>query len=188
MKNRLLYGLIYIIAFFVVTGMLIIANENFENIFAFDFSEKKHYSAEMEELEEDEELQDTFNSDKNEVKRGVEDSIIVKDSLLTIEISADTSQASTALIKIPQLSELKKEQEEKPGRPKETKQDSSYLKWKRETVKLYEAMDSKKVAKLISNLSDDIARDLIYSMKKRKAAEVLSNLSPEIAVRLTRAR
>jgi flagellar motility protein MotE (MotC chaperone) len=49
-------------------------------------------------------------------------------------------------------------------------------------------MDSKIVAKLILNLSDDTARDLIYSMKKRKAAEVLSNLSPEIAIRLTRAR
>jgi len=188
MKNRLLYGLIFIIAFFVVTGLLIIANENFENIFTFNFSEKNHYTENFADTEKEEDFQEVTLSEKNEYDEELEDSIQVKDSLLTVEISADTSKPSKELIKIPQLSELKIEQEAKPPKQIETKKDSSYLKWKKETVKLYEAMDSKIVAKLILNLSDDTARDLIYSMKKRKAAEVLSNLSPEIAIRLTRAR
>lgn len=188
MKNRLLYGLIFLIAFFVVTGLLIIANENFENIFTFDFSEKKRFLENFAETENQEELIEAALSENIEIEEVVKDTTQAKDSLLTVEISADTAKLSEELIKIPQLSELKNEQKVKSTKQEEAKKDSSYLKWKRETVKLYEAMDSKKVAKLISNLSDDTARDLIYSMKKRKAAEVLSNLSPEIAIRLTRAR
>ncbi|NOX17049.1 MAG: hypothetical protein GXO87_02055 [Chlorobi bacterium] len=66
--------------------------------------------------------------------------------------------------------------------------DSSYTAWLKATVKLYESMDSKQAAKLIRNFSDSEARDLIYSMKKKKAAEILSNLSAEKVTILTRSK
>ena len=66
--------------------------------------------------------------------------------------------------------------------------DSSYSKWLKTTVKMYETMDSKKAAILIENYSDNEARDLIYSMKNKKAAEILSNLDTERVLRLTRSK
>jgi flagellar motility protein MotE (MotC chaperone) len=62
-----------------------------------------------------------------------------------------------------------------------------YNDWIASTVKLYESMDSKQAAKIITNYSDNVARDIIYAMKKKKAAEILSNLNSEQIVKLTRA-
>jgi len=64
--------------------------------------------------------------------------------------------------------------------------DSIYNKWMKSTAKLYENMEPKKAAKIISSYSDNMARDIIYTMKKKKAAEILAELSPEFASRITR--
>ena len=63
-----------------------------------------------------------------------------------------------------------------------------YNDWIASTVKLYESMDSKQAAKIITNYSDNVARDIIYAMKKKKAAEILSNLNSEQIVKLTQAK
>jgi flagellar motility protein MotE (MotC chaperone) len=68
------------------------------------------------------------------------------------------------------------------------KVDSSYIKWTKNTAAIYEAMDSKKAAKIIQNYSDNIARDIIYAMKKKKAAEILAELTPEVANKITKAK
>ena len=68
------------------------------------------------------------------------------------------------------------------------KVDSSYIKWTKNTASIYEAMDSKKAAKIIQNYSDNIARDIIYAMKKKKAAEILAELTPEVANKITKAK
>lgn len=186
MKNQLIYALVFLIAFVAVTGLVIIANENFTNIFAFDFSGKKPIIIyeEEEALTEETETAEVLNTDTTEVT----DSTLAGDNLTVVDSKGDSLSQSKELINVPQLSQIKKMEPNPTPKSNSAQKDSSYLKWKKETVKLYEAMDSKIVAKLISNFSDDTARDLIYSMKKRKAAEVLSNLSPELAIRLTRAR
>ena len=45
-------------------------------------------------------------------------------------------------------------------------------------------MDADQAAKIITNYSDNVARDIIYSMKKKKAVEILSALKPETVNRL----
>jgi flagellar motility protein MotE (MotC chaperone) len=64
------------------------------------------------------------------------------------------------------------------------KKDTTYQKWIKKTGKLYESMDAKKAAKIILGYSDNIARDLLLSMRKKKAAEILSEIKPEIASRI----
>ncbi len=66
------------------------------------------------------------------------------------------------------------------------KEDTLYTKWMKSTAKLYENMEPKKAAKIIASYSDNMARDIIYTMKKKKAAEVLAELNPEFASRITR--
>jgi len=68
------------------------------------------------------------------------------------------------------------------------RRDSTYKSWLKKTVALYEAMDSKKVAKIILTYSDNIAKDIVYAMKKKKAAEILSQLTPETVNRITRVK
>jgi flagellar motility protein MotE (MotC chaperone) len=67
-----------------------------------------------------------------------------------------------------------------------TESDEEYKKWVKETSKFYESMESAKAAKIILNYSDNIAKDILYSMKKKKAAEILAEINPEIAKRITR--
>lgn len=66
------------------------------------------------------------------------------------------------------------------------KEDTLYNKWMKSTAKLYENMEPKKAAKIIASYSDNMARDIIYTMKKKKAAEILAELNPEFASRITR--
>lgn len=68
------------------------------------------------------------------------------------------------------------------------KPDSAYISWKKQTAALYELMEPKKAAKIIQNFSDNIARDILYTMKKKKAAEILAQLNPETANRITKAQ
>jgi flagellar motility protein MotE (MotC chaperone) len=68
------------------------------------------------------------------------------------------------------------------------RQDSTYKSWLKKTVILYEAMDAKKAAKIILTYSDNIAKDIVYSMKKKKAAEILAQLNPETVNRITRVK
>jgi len=64
------------------------------------------------------------------------------------------------------------------------KKDSTYNSWMKNSIKLYESMDTKKAAKIIQGYSDNIAREILFSMKKKKAAEIISELKPEAATRI----
>ena len=65
-----------------------------------------------------------------------------------------------------------------------SKKDTVYTNWIKQTVKLYESMDSRKAAKVIQGYSDNIARDILLKMKKKKAAEILAELKPEVVTRI----
>lgn len=73
-----------------------------------------------------------------------------------------------------------------PAVVQRTQTDTIYTKWVKDTAKLYESMDPQKAAKIITQYSPEIARDIIYKMNKKKAAQVLSNLDPKTANMITR--
>jgi len=167
MKFEVLYILIFVLLFIGVTALILTANDKYENIFKFDFSPKKIVA-----------VQDTTKQDTTKIQL---------DSTIQDDLKLD-SLKKAALVDTLKEGEKNNTSEEEFATEKDFTSDSAYIKWKKETVKLYESMDSKKVAKIFENLSDDVARDLIYSMKKKKAAEILSNVSQELAIRLTRVK
>ncbi|MGQ9643279.1 MAG: magnesium transporter MgtE N-terminal domain-containing protein, partial [Ignavibacterium sp.] len=69
---------------------------------------------------------------------------------------------------------------------KQQKQDSTYQNWLKKVSKLLEQMEPAKASKIIQNYSDNVARDIIYSMNKKSAAKIVSELSPEVAQRIIR--
>lgn len=181
MKNVIVYGIIFLLAFVMVTGAIFFMNSKYKNIFAFDFSPE---TGEQQKKKENPAGVDSLNS----VSQAVPDSsVTVQDSTKKEEdlSKVDIVEAKITKDKIAEPVPVT----ENPMLPKTNnkqtaKKDSIYNAWLKETVKLYEAMDSKKVAKVILAYSDNIARDLILRMRKKKAAEVLSEFKPEVVTRL----
>lgn len=61
-----------------------------------------------------------------------------------------------------------------------------YTEWVAKVTSIYSGMEPKKAAKIIQTYSDNVARDILYSMNKKTAAKVVSELSPETANRIFR--
>jgi flagellar motility protein MotE (MotC chaperone) len=197
LKASFLYILTFIVAFLAVTGLLIIANERFQNIFKFDFSPVETTKA----VQPDTSNQINFTESKvlqDSVPRPVESQLTVSkdtlnvqrfktDSLATRDEKKQVNQPSVTNQPV-QTAQAISEEKTKTLETNLTSKtpDSTYNKWKKATVRIYEAMDSRKVAQVLTGLSDSEARELIYSMKKKKAAEILSNLSADAVKRLTR--
>ncbi|GAB6281329.1 MAG: hypothetical protein STSR0008_00680 [Ignavibacterium sp.] len=258
MKTKLIYGATYLFVFFAVSGLLIILNQKYENIFKFNFNERKSVSTVIKsdstsnidsmnnqnnvlnqanlldsinnqavdsttidsiQPEADEIMAhniDTYQStfaqkdsvqlknEKDNLKLQTEIPKVMinsKDNANTNKKTDDKQLKSIPLGKDQNNSLVNKQQNQLTqmqgdnnlameinlsGKNKSTEKDSAYIKWKKSTVKLYELMDPKKAAKIISQYSDNIARDLIYSMNKKKAAQILQYLDTETVIKLTR--
>ena len=199
------YAFIFAFAFLGITGVIYFLNNNFENIFAFNFGppqEKKEEPIVERKLNLDNSKLDAYTKKvikevQNELmaslakynKGGYADTVykeVVKvvpdpqvvDSLNTVirakkEVEKNFAEKEKELEKLREALGLNNKKE--------------YNDWIASTVKLYESMDAKQAAKIITNYSDNVARDIIYAMKKKKAAEILSNLNSEQIVKLTRA-
>lgn len=181
--------------FIGVTGLLIFANTQFNNIFQFDLTKPKNpYEKKIKLAKKDYSQVEDFI--KSEFKKEVIDSlkkiyvttktdtvykVVVKDP--TIEESLNDAKVNFS--KMAQDIKQKDQKIETLEKDLTAKQDSVYKSWVKNTVKLFEAMDSKKAAKIITNYSDNVARDIIYSMKKKKAAEILTQLDPQTVIQLT---
>ena len=197
MKALIVYVLAFAVAFAGTTGLVIFLNNSYENIFAFNFEPVKveeepaeEYPVSLDEYtkkvisEIKGELFDTLSKLNEKViidtvyKEVVKDEKLI-DSLQKIERAKNISERNF----------VQKEKElESLKNSIKTEKDEHYRQWISSTVKLYESMDSKKAAKIITNYSDNVARNIIYSMKKKKAAEILSNLNSEQIVKLTQAQ
>lgn len=204
MKTIITYALVFSIAFLGITGLVYVLNEKYENIFALNFVESpviekkdknEKFDFENGSIEEytkkilseiKNELIDSLSGIKTansadtvykEVVKVVPDKKLL-DSLKTVSKAKELAERNMQKTE-KELKELK----EALGSDNEAK----YNEWISATVKLYESMDSKKAAKIITNYSDNVARDIIYAMKKKKAAEILSNLNSEQIVKLTQA-
>jgi len=176
-------------------------NNRYENIFAFNFTETKiEEVADSSALNEypvslDEYTKQVISEIKGELidtlaklnQKVVVDTVykeIVKDEMLIDSLK----KAEQAKLAANRTAEEKTKELEALKNQSQATNTAEYKEWISSTVKLYESMDSKKAAKIISGYSDNVARDLIYSMKKKKAAEILSNLNSEQIVKLTQAK
>lgn len=234
MKTKLIYGATYLFVFFAVSGLLIILNQKYENIFQFNFNERKSVSTivksdstsnndslsnqnnifnqanlldSLDNQVADSTQIDSTNTDTYQSTFAQKDSVQLKNEK---DISKLQTEIPKKIISSKENTNINKKNEDKQKvqneylantqqnqltqvqneiditKNKSTEKDSAYIKWKKSTVKLYELMDPKKAAKIISQHSDNIARDLIYSMNKKKAAQILQYLDNETVIKLTR--
>ncbi|HOI28426.1 MAG TPA: hypothetical protein PLZ15_01605 [Melioribacteraceae bacterium] len=199
MKDKLIYVLILLIAFFMVTGAMYYGASTYKNIFVLDFTP---VDSGLEPAKKDSTITDVTREAETPEKPAPPDSSIAMNQTgaspadtADLKISASTITDNTDVLaeqinKLKEQVSLLSEKSVSPDSPENISQsvisvnDSVYNKWVKNSVKLYEAMDSKKAAKIIQGYNDNIARDIIYSMKKKKAAEIIAEFKPELANRI----
>lgn len=195
MKNTLVYLLVFVSAFILVTWGLIILNNSYQNIFHFDFSPitypdttalakpKTEQGAKTVNFK----IDSAFVATKDSTNLFPEDTLLSEEKLLK-QILIDSLNTLQQMLaeKSKNPKDLKKQPEKSEPVDFSNKKDSAYNVWVKNTSGLYESMDPKKAAKIISNYSDNVARDILYSMKKKNAAQIIAELSPEIANRILR--
>ncbi|MCX6169911.1 MAG: hypothetical protein NTX65_11255 [Ignavibacteriales bacterium] len=196
MKEKIIYIVSFLLAFVLITGLLIFLNSSYKNIFAFDFSPINNSVAAVKKEEPKNQppvqpkdttavlpvVKDTVAQkiDSTKLKQNlaaIKDSIAVKKNGKEKAKKTEPQPVNNAIVKAepPKIAEPDKNN---------TKKDSVYQAWIKNTVKLYETMDTRKAAKIIEGYSDNIARDLLLTMKKKKAAEILAEFKPQTATRI----
>lgn len=197
MKEKLVYILSFALAFALVTGALIYLNSKFQNIFAFNFAPVSSGNEAPVDTVATAKLQSTppqiessaktdTTTSKSEIAKVDSVKAAPKDTVKTLpqnKTVADTKKVESPIL------QTKTQQQDSPQEVaskefRKTMKDSAYQSWVKKTVKLYEEMDAKKAAKVILGYSDNIARDILFSMKKRKAAEILTEFKPDVATRI----
>lgn len=190
--SKIVYILAFVITFALVTGGMIFLNNQYENIFAFDFSPPKPVLPAKNEKKDSANVAGVMN-EKNiqqQINQKLENANPAAEEQPEENISASKIIATAKPVKIEPEHISKKDIQQSQARKANVRGivDSNYIKWKYEVVKLYEAMDSKKAAKILEKFSDNVARDVLFAMKKKKAAEVISELNPETASRLIKVK
>lgn len=208
MRTKLFYILPFVLAFIAVTGGLIYFNSVYENIFEFNFSSRQLSSSMQDSSKAG--IDSTKLSVKNssDIDSTHSDEYKTRnelDSLLTLYKNGSESQDlsvlqrdSTRLDSIKTITKLlngKKHSAPDTTRQiaelinldkQDKNQDPEYLNWIKKISSIYEAMEPRKAAKIIQNYSDNVARDILYTMKKKTAAKVIAELSPETVNRIIR--
>jgi len=213
MKTKLVYGIIFGLAFVLVTVGIIFMNSKYNNIFKFDFrppqlvhahaakppesQEQKNDSLQVANVEEiAEPMPEVTETDIVENKEK-KDSVVSKpkmaaslyDSLkvLKAKIAMLEKQNKAAKNKVKSDEELKVQQRKIDSARVASLGSKKLEEWAKTTAKLYDSMDPKKAAKIIQSYSDNESREILFKMNKKKAAKVLSELDPETAQRITKA-
>jgi hypothetical protein len=206
-KEKMIYGVSFLLVFALVSGTLVFLNNIYNNIFKFDFSPIKIIVAHQDKNLQQNPAADSLKKDSLNTR--IDSLATKKDSTLLTEEKADSTKKINKKENgtKPKSDEAKKGAgKNNQGQPVQTaiaaqnvptppivqpistmtksRRDSTYNKWVKETVKLYESMDSRKAAKVIQGYSDNIARDILFKMKKKKAAEILAELKPEVVTRI----
>ncbi|PKL83961.1 MAG: hypothetical protein CVV24_02280 [Ignavibacteriae bacterium HGW-Ignavibacteriae-3] len=193
MKEKIVYIVSFLLAFVIVTGLIIYLNSTFKNIFAFDFSSDTSSVIETKEPAEPGSVTPGDSTQPKATQSDIPNAIIDTAQIKEATAVQKDTSLSAAAGKI--IGEIKPENSNDPVNLAESakktlaennkaKQDSSYVEWIKNTVKLYESMETQKAAKIILGYSDNIARDILLKMKKKKAAEILAEFKPEIATRI----
>jgi flagellar motility protein MotE (MotC chaperone) len=172
-----------------VTNLLVYFNDQYVNIWQFDFTPREKIpEEEIDSLILQEQTEDLTNVDSSLVRTRTTTDVPPSDFDFGQEEYVDTlTGVEEDDIDLDSLFAAQEEEKEKEKEQGPQPGDPEYERWKSKTVKLYEKMDAEQVAKVIQEFSDNKARDIIYSMKKKKAAEVLSYLTPELVYRYSKA-
>ncbi|AFH50241.1 Hypothetical protein IALB_2538 [Ignavibacterium album JCM 16511] len=210
MKTYILNTLPFVFAFIIVTGVIIYLNGQFNNIFQFDFTPRNQAHNKLNDSTLVNKKNEVALTDKKVESKN--DSVVTPqlpaDSIVSANLSEQKVIPETEIksdIKEISKKELEKQLEKKPNaelnnvepkfvstelnqsnESKQQKQDSSYTNWLKKVSKLLEQMEPSKASKIIQNYSDNVARDIIYTMNKKSAAKIVSELSPEVAQRIIR--
>ncbi|MCL6493826.1 MAG: hypothetical protein K6T54_03490 [Ignavibacterium sp.] len=210
MKSYILNTVPFLFAFVVVTGAIIYLNGQYNNIFQFDFSPRNQVTGELKDslntqtknnseakLNPPEEKNDSLQveeaiKDSGEVAMKTEDNFIKNADVKPEMKQISKKELEAQLEKKPEPEKEKIEPKfasddlTQTQESKQQKQDSTYQNWLKKVSKLLEQMEPAKASKIIQNYSDNVARDIIYSMNKKSAAKIVSELSPEVAQRIIR--
>lgn len=165
MGKPLAYTFVFTVAFIATTGSIIFLNNMFQNIFMMDLTFAKPRvrivkvdsnnkiikKGEIVDSTKTEDLVEVSNLEIPEVKR-------VLDSLKNAHKREIRIVSNKFENKNKEFENLKKQLKEE--------KEKEYTDWIAKTGKLYESMDSKRVAQLIAEYSDDVAKDLLGTMKK----------------------
>ncbi|MBI9073636.1 MAG: hypothetical protein JEY94_18710 [Melioribacteraceae bacterium] len=193
----MVYIFVFFMTFLGISGTLYFLNDNFTNIFEFDFSpapdiklRNHRMKLKLDSLNEyyTRTKIDTFYIYNDTSLVSKNNNAIVDNERLRFELStkeefiADLEKQIIAKDDTIQQVSVELEGLKTEGN-EENKEDHD--KWLKSTVKLFEKMDAKKAAKIIETYSDNIAKEIIYSMKNKNAAEILSLLNPEKVTKLT---
>ncbi len=194
MKEKVIYIVSFMLTFALVSGVFIYLNSIYKNIFVFDFTpvtqvqnpqankieqkaEKKTFPSKNEEpIKIDSPPKNIPDIKPNDAVTAKKD--IVQAPKLTMPIAEQNKAEKEKLVQ--QTEVIKPSILEKES----ARKDSAYKAWLKQTVKLYESMDTQRAAKIIRGYSDNIARDILLSMKKKKAASILAEFKPEEAIRI----
>jgi len=213
MKNTIIYAASFVLAFLLTTGAIIFLNSYYVDIFKFNFTHVKVIPPKpaVQYSSQDSTLLREMRIAMKEMKSDLLDSLGAVNKLNTSALIPNRVASDSLIIDSlnKYITKIVKDAKKEPLQPEKKKketveiippakaitevkpperQDSTYTSWKKQTAALYEMMEPKKAAKIIQNFSDNIARDILYSMKKKKAAEILTQLNPETANRITRAQ
>lgn len=204
MQAKIIYPVLFVFTFLMTSGVIYVLNNNFENIFKFNFSPAGTRTAEVKKVraprmsgtkidygeiksyirnEFKKEILDSVNSQNKNKEKDTMFTALKKDidNLRQINNKFEETQKNLAA-KEKELQNIKNLQAANNA----AKEDSAYTKWKKEMVRIYEAMDAKAAARILQNLPENSAKDILSAMKSKKVAKILPQMSPEIATRLTR--
>ncbi|NWF90386.1 MAG: hypothetical protein HXY50_13110 [Ignavibacteriaceae bacterium] len=211
MKPIIFYAIPFVLAFILVTAAIMYLNSTYQNIFWFDFSPKSSTEllsdstkaaatdslktllsdnnlSQNDSLHTDSLLAhnslDTLNTETTAINK-----ISDNTSIIQKEVSDKNTKKNQDLAlntKSPKLDSIKTGTSTINSNSSKTLKDTAYVSWLKNVTSIYEAMEPKKAAKIIQNYSDNVARDILYSMKKKTAAKIVAELNPEIANRIFR--
>lgn len=189
MKNIIIYSVIFIAAFAATTFGIYTLNNNYVDVFKFDFRDRAKFqkivadslaktSADNSVITQNDNLiVDSLKSNKTLTTTKTIDAF--KDTIANVKSELKITRQKLS-VRDQKIEELKSQLEEK--------ENIKYQDWLKNTIKLYEEMESDKAAQLLHSIPEKQARDIIYSMKKKKAAEILSYLEVGTVQRLTKAK
>ncbi len=204
MKQGIIYGVAFLFAFFVVTGLLIYLNSSFENIFEFNFTPKS--IVEVSDSTKTDSLYVSENLDSVQTPDSTAQDSILLSSLGGVESKDSSNIEKIDSVKINNLTEksdnkkgkeniveqnnktdltVTQPQNDKPETQNEP-QGKEYNEWIKKVSSIYSSIEPKKAAKIIQTYSDNVARDILYGMNKKTAAKVVSEFNPETANRIFR--
>ena len=215
MKKGILYGIPFLFAFVIITGVIVYLNSVCENIFEFNFSPRTKtqnsidstkvdlagitdQSDEISSNNTNNKTVDDQNSSLSPVKSNNDLSKNLPNQISTDPIKKSTQQSPPETKdEIPKTTETKSDTvdksqipvsqiDENKKDPTDEKKEEEYAKWLKKVAAIYASLEPGKAAKIIQTYSDNVARDILYSMRKKTAAKIVAEFTPETAKRIFR--